>query len=237
MNIQDTRFVVLDTETTGIDPAADKVVDISLVEVSRRGIVPIYNTLINPGMEIPPTASAVHHITDEDVADKPYFEHVWPTILSHLEDGVIVAHNAKFDRAMIPETGRPWICSYRLARHLYPDAPGHANQILRYWMKLRVETESAHSAVGDTVVTAHVFYRELSSYRKHVSKTNEVEELIEYAESPIPVAVMPFGKHKGEYLAEMPKSYLTWALENMNELDPDLKMSMEQIAATSIDSN
>ena len=119
MRIQDTRFIVLDTETTGLDPNEDKVVDISLVEVSReKGIQPIFDTLIDPQRNIPPVASAVHHITSRDVVGKPRFEEVWPTILEYVQDAVIVAHNAKFDRSMIPETNRPWICTLRLARHL-----------------------------------------------------------------------------------------------------------------------
>ena len=231
MRIQDTRFVVLDTETTGLDPSEDKVVDISLVEVSRDGIRPLYNTLIHPQRDIPAVASAVHHITLEDVANKPTFDEVWPTVMHHLEDAVIVAHNAPFDRSMIPETGRPWICSYRLARHLWPDAPAFGNQVLRYWLGLRIDAEAAHSAAGDTLVTANVFWHQLAYYRANVAKTNDVEELIEYAASPIPIEIMPFGKHKGERLDNVPLSYFEWALHNMTELDTDLRIAMEQQAA------
>jgi exodeoxyribonuclease X len=231
MRIQDTRFVILDTETTGLSPVEDKVVDISLVEVSRNGISPLYDTLINPERDIPATASAVHHITSEDVADKPLFAEVWPTVMEYLADAVVVAHNAAFDRSMIPDTGRPWICSYRLARHLWPDAPGHSNQVLRYWLNLKVDAKAAHSAAGDTLVTAHVFWQELIHYRKQVARSSSIEELIEFAASPIPVAAMPFGKHKGTPMAEIPLSYFQWALENLNELDPDLKIAMEQQAA------
>jgi len=99
LSIQDTRFVVLDTETTGLDPAEDKVVDISLVEVSRNGIQPLYSTLINPGRDISPTASAAHHITQRGVVGKPTFDEVWPIIMGHLDGAVIVAHNAQFDRS------------------------------------------------------------------------------------------------------------------------------------------
>lgn len=232
MRIQNTRFVVLDTETTGLDPGEDKVVDISLVEVSRNGIRPLFHTLIHPQREIPAVASAVHHITLEDVADKPTFDEVLPTVMHHLEDAVLVAHNARFDRAMIPETGRPWICSYRLARHLWPDAPAFGNQVLRYWLGLRINAEAAHTATGDTLVTANVFWHQLAYYRAHVAKTNDVAELIEYALSPIPIEVMPFGKHKGERLDHIPLSYFDWALHNMTELDSDLRIAMEQQAVT-----
>lgn len=101
--------------------------------------------------------------------------------MGYLEGAVIVAHNAQFDRSMIPETGRPWICSYRPARHLWPDAQGHSNQVLRYWLDLRVDAQAAHSAAGDTLVTGNVFWYELAFYRKHVAKTNEISELIEHA--------------------------------------------------------
>ena len=230
MRIQDARFVVLDTETTGLDPNEDKVVDISLVEVSReKGILPIFDTLVDPQRDIP-VASAVHHITSRDVLGKPTFEEVWPTILDYVKDAVIVAHNAKFDRSMIPETNRPWICSLRLARHLWPDTPAFGNQVLRYWLNLQVDAKYAHSAAGDTLVTAHVFYRELAHYR-HVSKSDQVEDLIEYAASPIQVDSMPFGKHRGTRLVDLPKDYVDWALKNMTEIDGDLRMSLEQVAA------
>ncbi|MFD1674883.1 exonuclease domain-containing protein [Alicyclobacillus fodiniaquatilis] len=228
MRIQDARFVVLDTETTGTNPEIDRVCDISLVEVSRNGIKPLFNTLVHPERDIPPTASAIHHITLRDVADKPKFDAIWPTIVQHLEGAIVVAHNARFDRSMIPETGRPWICSYRLARHLWPDAPAFGNQVLRYWMDINVQAESAHSAAGDTLVTAHVFYRELAYYRKFVAQTDQVEDLISYTYSPIPIDVMPFGKHKGEFMDSIPKSYFSWALQNVSELDKDLRFAMEQ---------
>ncbi len=232
MRISDTRFVVLDTETTGLDPACDKVVDISLVEVSRNGIRPLFDTLVNPQRDIPPTASAVHHITQKHIEGKPTFEEIWPTILHHLEGTVIVAHNAQFDRSMIPEVSQPWICSLRLARHLWPEAPGHSNQVLRYWLGLDIDAQAAHSAAGDTLVTANVLYQELIYFRRHVAKTDQVEDLIEYASSAIPIEMMPFGKHKGSRLIDLPLDYLSWALHNLNDLDSDLRISLEQIAAT-----
>ncbi len=229
MRIQDARFVVLDTETTGLDAEVDKVVDISLVEVSRNGIQPLYNTLIHPGRDIPPTASAIHHITLKDVADKPKFEDIWPTVLSYVEDAIIVAHNAPFDRSMLPKISQPWICSYRLARHLWPDAPAHGNQVLRYWLGIDIDAGMAHSAMADTLITAHVFWRELAYYRKHLATTDQIEELLKYVEAPIKLMTMPFGKHRGKSLRELPSDYVEWALRNLNDMDEDLRWSLEQL--------
>ncbi|WAH35970.1 putative quorum-sensing-regulated virulence factor [Alicyclobacillus dauci] len=78
-------------------------------------------------------------------------------------------------------------------------------------------------------------YRQLASYRKHIAKTDQVEELIEYAASPIPIEVMPFGKHKGMRMDEIPVSYFNWALQNMTELDSDLRIAMEEQAASRAD--
>ncbi|WAH37257.1 3'-5' exonuclease [Alicyclobacillus dauci] len=91
----------------------------------------MYNTLIHPNRDIPPTASAGHHITLKHVADKPLFEEVGPTVMGYLEGAVIVAHNTQFDRSMIPETGSTVDLLYRLGRHLWPDdAPAFGNQVL-----------------------------------------------------------------------------------------------------------
>lgn len=226
MRIQDTKFLILDTETTGLDPQTDKVVDISIIEVSRRGIIPLFSTLINPERDIPPTASAVHHITQRDVVNQPTLKEVWEEIMNYLRGGVIVAHNVSFDRSMLPETGRPWICSLRLARHLWPDAPAHSNQVLRYWLGIDIDPGQIHSSVADTLVTAEVFKRELSYYRTLYNDVN-VEHLIDFVNSPIEIHIMPFGKHKGIQISNIPTDYMEWLLQQ-NDIDPDLRWTLSQ---------
>ncbi|WP_336118257.1 3'-5' exonuclease, partial [Klebsiella pneumoniae] len=75
----------LDVETTGRDASVDRVVELGIV-VGRRGeVVARYNWLINPGMPIPAEVTAIHHITDEMVADKPRFEAVAAEIANALK--------------------------------------------------------------------------------------------------------------------------------------------------------
>ncbi|MDI9261102.1 putative quorum-sensing-regulated virulence factor [Alicyclobacillus sendaiensis] len=227
MRLQEARFVVVDTETTGLPPEG-RVVELALVEVGlEREPQIVYSALVDPGCPIPPEASAVHHIVDRDVAGKPRLSQIWPKVLGYIDDAVLVAHNAEFDRGMLPETGRPWICSKRLAQHLWPNAPKHSNQVLRYWLGIDVEVGLPHRALGDAIVTAHVFQRELRAYLE-AGYPDDVEALIGFAESPIEVQTMPFGKYRGVPLSEIRVDYLDWVLNNVQDLSPDLKWSIER---------
>ncbi len=98
---QEVDVALLDVETTGRDASVDRVVELGIV-VGRRGeIVAKYNWLINPGMPIPAEVTAIHHITDEMVADKPRFETVASEIAGALRGCVPAAYNALFDRAFL----------------------------------------------------------------------------------------------------------------------------------------
>ena len=98
---QEIDVALLDVETTGRDASVDRVVELGIA-VGRRGeIVARYNWLINPGMPIPAEVTAIHHITDEMVADKPRFETVAIEIANALKGCVPAAYNALFDRAFL----------------------------------------------------------------------------------------------------------------------------------------
>ena len=98
---QEIDVALLDVETTGRDASVDRVVEVGIV-VGRRGdVVARYNWLINPGIPIPAEVTAIHHITNEMVADKPRFEAVASEIANALRGCVPAAYNALFDRAFI----------------------------------------------------------------------------------------------------------------------------------------
>ncbi|ART57136.1 hypothetical protein CBP35_19680 (plasmid) [Acidovorax carolinensis] len=121
-------FAVVDVEVTGVDPDVDRIVDVAILRF-RNGVPEVFHSLVNPGIPIPPTASAVHHITDEDVANSPYIEDLAEPIRAALNGALAVAHNAQLDALFVdPVTGvepdpSQWICSLRLAKHLWPQAP------------------------------------------------------------------------------------------------------------------
>jgi hypothetical protein len=136
------RYLVLDTETTGLDPAVDRIVELaaSLVDVAAGTVTPVFDERVNPGRPIPPEASAIHHLRDRDVAHAAPWEEVWArfqaTVPAH---DALLAHNAPFDHAFCAPDTPAWLDSLRAARHLWPEAPRHTNQVLRYWLDLEVD--------------------------------------------------------------------------------------------------
>lgn len=125
MNILDANILVFDTETTGIDPARDAVVEIAAVELIRGQVGRSFTLRLNPGMPIPPEASSVHGIRDQDVAGDPFFGDVAQRIAERLgaDDVVLAGYNAvHFDVPMVNAAFENEGLSFRLdgARVLDP---------------------------------------------------------------------------------------------------------------------
>jgi DNA polymerase III subunit epsilon len=94
-------IALVDVETTGRDPSADRVVEVG-VAIARGGeVVDRRNWLVNPGRPIPKEASDIHKITDDDVKDSPPFEAVASEIIAALSGCIPAAYNASFDRAFL----------------------------------------------------------------------------------------------------------------------------------------
>ena len=114
---------IIDTETTGTDPARDKVIELAVVvfeydaetgEVGR--VVDVYDGLEDPGMPIPPESTAIHGITDAMVAGQKIDDARVASLLQ--QAGLVIAHNARFDRGFLEPrlpvfAGLPWACSWQ----------------------------------------------------------------------------------------------------------------------------
>jgi len=222
----DDDIIIIDTETTGFDFNDDKVIEIAAMKVNTEWeIVDTFEQLIDPKRDIPPESSAIHHLTARDLVDKPTMEEVYPALKEFVGNTVLVAHNAPFDSGMLPELDNNWLCSLRLARHLWPKQ-SHKMQSLRYWLGLidiDLKGLAPHRALADIIVTLEVFKKMIDQYGD-----TPVDELMDYVNGPITVELMPFGKHRGEPLVAVPRSYKTWALNNIDDMDPDLRWSIEK---------
>lgn len=218
---------VVDVETTGMDPERDRVVEIGVVAIDtrRRKIEGTWTSLVNPGVPMPPAARAVHHISDADVARAPSIEQAMTDLLSWAgtNERVLLAHNAAFDSAFLPQVEGEWVCSWRCAQTAWPALDSYSNHAVRYAVPeieaavrrsgLR-KTQPAHRALPDAWVTAHVALALLDEM--------SVEELLEVTAAPILLRTVRFGKHRGEAWADVPRDYLQWILRKDAEFDRDV---------------
>jgi len=111
----DRPIVFFDLETTGLNPAEDRIVELAVVKVSPRGDMIEKVRRFNPGVPIPPEASAVHKITDEDVKDEPTFRRTAKSLAKLLDSCDLGGFNirsfdlpmllAEFERAGVPAVG------------------------------------------------------------------------------------------------------------------------------------
>jgi DNA polymerase-3 subunit epsilon len=164
--IDEVPLAVLDTETTGLEPAlGDRVIEIAILRLENTQQVGELNQLVNPGRPIHPAASRVNGLYDSDVADAPSFVDLADRIAELLDGALIVAHNAEFDAAFIAAewtlTGRPlllnpWACTLQLARRQYNFWRNSLRDVAR---ELDVGYGRAHRAMGDAWTTAKIFRR------------------------------------------------------------------------------
>ena len=218
---EDHTIRVIDFETTGVDDDAHPVEIAAIDYMGDVGFRIVGTTLIKPPVPIPPGASAIHHITDADVAKAPKLDEVLPFYLD--SDGgqgvtVFAAHNMKFDKQFF-ETDKPLICTMKSAQTLYPDAPSYTNWGLLYYLKCRtfspVIAGASHRAWGDAYVTALVLHAMLTSEWA-------IHDLIEITANPVLLQRMAFGKHRGVDFDNMPMDYLQW-LARQADMDEDVK--------------
>jgi len=172
----DTREIVMDTETTGLDPATgDRIVEIGALELVN--LVPtgrVYHQYINPRIPMPAEAQAVHGISDEDLADKPVFEDVGQAFLDFIAGGTLVIHNAPFDirflNAELKRMGKPPLVlaeavdTLQIARGRFPGAQNSLDGLCR---RFGIDTSRRvkHGALLDSEILADV-YLELSGGRQ-----------------------------------------------------------------------
>ena len=209
------KLLFLDTETTGNDVAKDR-----LCQVCYKTGTKTHTEYFKPPVPISVKSMSITHITNKLVADKPAFAE--SDMKRDLEDllanHVLVAHNAKFDIAMLEAEGLVvpnFICTLRVARHLDENAviPEYNLQFLRYYLDLEVEG-AAHDALGDVLVTEAIFNRQLQKFLDQgLSEDEAIAEMIKISSRPSLFKKIPFGKHKDKTLAEVAKidrGYLEW---------------------------
>lgn len=161
---------------------------------------------------------------DEDLVGCP------PSSRFALPVGVdyLVGHNVDYDWnvAGCPDVKR--IDTLALAREYYPDAGAHSLSALLYLLdraNARERLRTAHSALTDVLICRDVLAAMLRGPLAHIRSWDELWRASEEARIP---KIMPFGKHRNERIEDVPDSYKAWALQNIADMDPYLRIALEK---------
>jgi DNA polymerase-3 subunit epsilon len=162
------REIILDTETTGLDPASgDRVVEIGCIEAhNHMPTGEVFHTYVNPERDMPEGAFAVHGLSSEFLADKPKFAEITDRFLEFIGDAPLVIHNAEFDlrflNAEMSLLGREAILRSRavdtvaLARRRYPGAQVSLDALCRRF-EIDLTRREKHGALLDAELLAEVY--------------------------------------------------------------------------------
>lgn len=211
------RPIYYDTETTGVRSDRDRIIEIAAFDpVQNR----TFCEFVNPGIPIPPDATAIHKITDEMVKDAPSFREIGASFIEFCAgETVLIAHNNDaFDKLFLEQEYKragleipSWIYvdTLKWARKYRNDLPRHTLQTLRE--VYGIPPNQAHRALDDVVVLHEVFSKMIDDLT--------METVLELMSQPQgQITRMPFGKHQGKALSDIPADYIRW-LESSGAFD------------------
>lgn len=178
--LRELRYVVFDTETTGLQPdQGDELLSIGGIQVLDGRILTgeTFERLINPERDIPPASIRFHGITSAMVEGKPPARIVLPQFRAFAGNAVLVTHNIAFDMAFLhkrqAEAGvvfdNPVLDALLLALHVFPDPPDSSLSSMANF--LEVEVEGRHTVLGDAMMTAALWVRIIEELEKNGIKT------------------------------------------------------------------
>ena len=226
-------IIFFDLETTGTDTSNDRIVEISMVKVAPDGEKTIKTRRINPQMPIPAEATAVHHITDEDVKDCPTFKQIARSLKQFMEGCDFGGFNSnRFDLPVLAEEFLRAGVDIDLHNRKYVDVQNifHKKEertlVAAYRFYCNKDLEAAHSAEADTLATYEVL---LSQLERYSDLENNIDFLAEYSSrakyadfagrigyNEAGVEIFTFGKYRDQSVAEVFKkepSYYEWMMK------------------------
>lgn len=158
-------YAIIDLETTGGQPAQDRITEIAIFIHDGEKVVDQFDTLINPGRSIPFFITQLTGINDEMVRDAPKFHEVARKVVEMTEGCVFVAHNVRFDYSFLKKEfgdlgynySRKTLCTVRLSRSLMPGQPSYS--LGKLCQNIGIPLQGRHRAAGDAAATAILFDR------------------------------------------------------------------------------
>ena len=180
LEINNCSFVILDTETTGLEASmGDKIISLAALKITNSLIQEneFLDELINPERDIPWESVKIHHITDEHVRGKPTLPELQSKINLFLKKSILIGHNIEFDKKFIYQDAANSDLSKRMKKitsidtiyltaALYPDLENYDLSYLCEHFNIRTNDQIRHSALGDCWITARLFLHLLNKAKE-----------------------------------------------------------------------
>ena len=221
-----------DLETTGVDVATDRIVEISIIKIMPNGDKEIKTKRINPTIPIPAASSAVHGITDVDIAQSPTFKEVAKELSKFIEGCDLAGFNSnKFDIPLIAEEFLRADVDFDVSKRNLVDVQNIFHKLEQrtlsaaYQFYCNKSLNNAHSAEADTIATYEILEAQIEKYSE---LENNVKFLAEFSQRTTNadlmgrivfdengIEVFNFGKHKGksvEKIFEIEPGYYSWMM-------------------------
>lgn len=226
-------LIFFDLETTGVNITKDRIVEISYIKVFPNGQEQEKTIRVNPGMPIPPEATAIHHITDEDVKDKPLFKDIAKDV-SHVFEGCDIAgfNSNRFDIPLLMEEFLRAGVNFDISKRKFIDIQTIFHKmeqrtlVAAYKFYCNKDLNDAHSASADTRATYEVLKAQLDRYSSlendvdYLSKFSSQNRNVDLAGRIVlndqNVEVFNFGKYKGQPVEEVLRrdiGYFGWMMQ------------------------
>ncbi len=222
----------LDLETTGVNVAVDRIVEFSVLKIAPNGKEEWMSTRVNPEMPIPPKSTAIHGITNEDVADSPSFREIGKKLAAFLEGCDLAGYNAvKFDIPVLAEEFLRVNIDFNFRKRRYVDVQVifHKKEqrtlAAAYQFYCKKDLLGAHGSKADTAATYEVLKSQLDIYK---DLENDVEKLADFSsyntivdfagriiQDEAGTEIFNFGKHKGKPVEQVFRdepSYYSWMM-------------------------
>ena len=216
------RFVMLDTETTGLDPEKDRVIELAMrawrvkdertLAEKSKAMDERYESLFDPGCKLPPVSMATHHIIPSMLQGAPRLEDCQSEIRRFVGDSIIIAYNADYDKSMMPcLQDKTWIDAQRLAMHVWHIGQENEDgfpltsfkqQELRYWLGFYEVDGDAHRADADIQVTGLIWNKGIEILLAQ-GFPDDLAMFTSLMSAPIPHKTMPFGPFAGRCPEEL----------------------------------
>ncbi|NHC63147.1 putative quorum-sensing-regulated virulence factor [Paenalcaligenes suwonensis] len=215
--------LLFDTETTGT--RAPQVIEAAWLKLDTPANLTVleeFEQRYKPSEAITLGALAVHHIYDEELASCP----AHTTFQLPADTQYIIGHNVDYDWEVAGKPDVKRICTLALSKQLFPQVDSHSQSALVYYIdraNARERLKNAHSALADVRNCLDVLRALLHAMTTPISTW---EELWRYSEQARVPSIMPFGKHRGMPIADLPPDYKAWLLRQ-DSLDPYVKMAVQ----------